>query len=334
MKADSQNYRAGLFILLTLALLIVFIILFGSGKLFTHYVTAESYFNESVQGLTVGSPVKFRGVTIGKVTEIELLGLKYDTNYKTHRQDASYIYVQFEVSPKIPDLYNKQSAQNVLSQAIKDGLRIKLATQDLVGNVYLELNFMNAKKNPGMALHWTPKYIYIPSAKSTLTRLTDTIETMVNQFNNINDSLIPNINTLVESTIKTLQAFQPQAVSTQTITTLKSLKHAADSINQSAISLNTHITSYQSKQLMHNLYLSSIDLKKSTKELTASLRSFNQLMTGIHRQQSNQQQNIAAAFDNMRQSSQALNTLSSNLSLNPSQIIFGQTPSTLDPNHL
>ena len=42
----------------------------GAGNVFKRTVTIETYFDESVQGLDVGSAVKYRGVQIGRVTRI------------------------------------------------------------------------------------------------------------------------------------------------------------------------------------------------------------------------------------------------------------------------
>ena len=38
----------------------------------------ETYIEESVQGLDIGSPMKFRGVLVGKVEEITLTSAVYD----------------------------------------------------------------------------------------------------------------------------------------------------------------------------------------------------------------------------------------------------------------
>jgi paraquat-inducible protein B len=55
-----------------LALVVIAILVFSSGALFQAKTKAVTYFPGTVQGLTVGAPVKFQGVQIGEVTEIRL----------------------------------------------------------------------------------------------------------------------------------------------------------------------------------------------------------------------------------------------------------------------
>ncbi len=48
-------------------LLLVGLVIFGGGRFFQDEIILETYFDSSVQGLDIGSPFKYRGVTIGEV---------------------------------------------------------------------------------------------------------------------------------------------------------------------------------------------------------------------------------------------------------------------------
>src|SRR6516164_4973921 len=60
----------GLFLVVGLAFAVGGVILFSSGTIFHPVVKDVLYFDGSLKGLEVGAPVKFRGVTIGKVEQI------------------------------------------------------------------------------------------------------------------------------------------------------------------------------------------------------------------------------------------------------------------------
>ena len=74
MSQEPNKKKIGLFLLLGI---IVFFLIIGQSVLSRFKVDnkqiAVMYFNESVKGLNVGSPVVFNGVEIGKVIKIELI---------------------------------------------------------------------------------------------------------------------------------------------------------------------------------------------------------------------------------------------------------------------
>ncbi|MEO8627832.1 MAG: mammalian cell entry protein, partial [Betaproteobacteria bacterium] len=67
MTRQQLYVRLGAFILLVGAALIALIIFLGAGSFLRKDITAETYFDESVQGLDVGSKVLFRGVMVGNI---------------------------------------------------------------------------------------------------------------------------------------------------------------------------------------------------------------------------------------------------------------------------
>ncbi len=69
------------------------IIFFGGGKFFEQKVTVETYFDQSVQGLSVGSSLEFQGVQIGNVSSI---GFVFN-EYKTNKQ---YVLVRAQISTR------------------------------------------------------------------------------------------------------------------------------------------------------------------------------------------------------------------------------------------
>jgi len=70
MSEKANYFKIGLFFLSGTILAVIALIILGEGTFFQKKVLLETYFKESVQGLDIGSPVKFRGVLIGNVEKI------------------------------------------------------------------------------------------------------------------------------------------------------------------------------------------------------------------------------------------------------------------------
>ena len=73
------------------------LILFIGGQRIRQGERFETYFRESVQGLDVGAPVKYRGVTLGRVTEIGLVNAEYPPEAGAELSSRSYqlVFVRY-----------------------------------------------------------------------------------------------------------------------------------------------------------------------------------------------------------------------------------------------
>jgi paraquat-inducible protein B len=90
MAADRQT-AVGAFVLGGTVLALGAIILFGKFNLFNPPLRAAIVFQDSISGLSVGSPVTFRGVRVGAVDSI---ALQFDP--ETH---TAYIPVTVQLNP-------------------------------------------------------------------------------------------------------------------------------------------------------------------------------------------------------------------------------------------
>ena len=93
MKQTSY-FKIGLFTALSLAMVILFLVFLGVSNLFQTTELAETYFDESVQGLNVGSAVKYRGVTVGKVTAIGMVNQIYGPEKTTLSNEEQRLRLQ------------------------------------------------------------------------------------------------------------------------------------------------------------------------------------------------------------------------------------------------
>src|SRR6266536_1709719 len=78
MSAKANYFKLGLFVIGATVALVLLLVILGSGKWFQSKTVVETYFDESVQGLDVGSKVKYRGVNVGEVTKIGFTYNKYE----------------------------------------------------------------------------------------------------------------------------------------------------------------------------------------------------------------------------------------------------------------
>lgn len=135
---QNNSYKAvGAFVFLGL-ICFAAIVFYYAGKRFTsddsQYVVM--YFEESIQGLNVGSPVVFKGVEVGKVAKIRLLANVKDGTFKMP------VFVSFKENKSFSVGKNQDiSGERVLQTLVKKGLRARLISSNyLTGQLMIELD--------------------------------------------------------------------------------------------------------------------------------------------------------------------------------------------------
>lgn len=139
MGKKANPAIVGLFVLGAIVLAVVGVLVFGSGKLFRNTVEAVMYFPGSVDGLNVGAPVKFKGVDIGSVTNIQLV-LRAG---KQGPEARIPVYVVLDPSKIVTtDKSIKFPNPEAREELINRGLRAQLQSQSLLtGLLFIQLDF-------------------------------------------------------------------------------------------------------------------------------------------------------------------------------------------------
>src|SRR5215831_17305796 len=100
MALKANYFKLGLFVIGAIVAGVIVLVIIGSGRWFQPKVTVESYFNESVQGLDIGSKLKYRGVAIGQVTRIGFSYNKYQLD-RPISDRARYVLVEAQIEPRL-----------------------------------------------------------------------------------------------------------------------------------------------------------------------------------------------------------------------------------------
>lgn len=114
-------------------------LLIGSGsRWWTRQQPVTMYFQGSIYGLQVGSPVVFRGVRLGQVTSV---GMRYDP-----AADSFTIPVHAEVDPRLIEGLRQRDGDDTLQLLLHKGMTAQLATQSLLtGQLYVDLDLRPGK---------------------------------------------------------------------------------------------------------------------------------------------------------------------------------------------
>ena len=183
MGGKANPTVVGAFIVGAVALIIAAIIVFGKGKLFTETNRLSMYFEGSVNGLNKGAPVKFRGVDIGTVRDVQAL-----YNPKDY---TGQIRVVLEVQPgrfseildgEIVTATSREPAD--IDTLIERGLRGQLQLQSFVtGLLYVDINF-----HPGTNIRMSgiqSEYPEIPTIPTAMEEVVETVRQGMQQLSQL-----------------------------------------------------------------------------------------------------------------------------------------------------
>lgn len=170
----TNHWKLGLFVLVAIVGLVAVTFWIGARRFERQSFKAISYFDESVQGLEVGSPVKWRGVTIGTVAEI------------TVAPDGRQVQVTSDI---YSDSLHRLGLEEPLAGGsfIDPNLRVQLASAGITGVRFLQTDFFDPVRNPPPELSFAPPWNYVPSTRSTLKSVEDSALEILNKFPDLED---------------------------------------------------------------------------------------------------------------------------------------------------
>ena len=129
MRHQKNHLFLGIFVISGMFLIVGAVTVLGARDAFTYGEYLESYFEEPINGLDKGSPVKFRGVRIGEVTKISTTGLEYNITGK----DKNYALVRVKVYPGLLGISPEDDFDEVIEARVNQGLRVKRVESNFAG---------------------------------------------------------------------------------------------------------------------------------------------------------------------------------------------------------
>jgi ABC-type transporter Mla subunit MlaD len=301
------------------------LVFFLSGSALHPGTPYETYFQESVQGLDIGTEVKFRGVTIGKITDIGLVSAEYPpgngtiTNQKVYQQ----VVVRFQVDSR------KLGGSVNVNQAIAHGLRVQIAPQGITGLAYLELSFVNPAQYPVQPVPWTPESTVLPSMPSTLTQVQDAVEQLLSSLSKIDiGKMVDNVSQLtatLDQEVTTGDAHQALANANALLGNLNTQVTQANLPGTTA-SVRNLVDGPQTRQVINQLDQTTQQLSKMSAQLPGLIAASQSTVNQASETTADLQAQMLPILQSLKTATANLNELTDQLQHNPGQVLLGAPP--------
>ncbi|MCI0455063.1 MAG: MlaD family protein [Candidatus Dadabacteria bacterium] len=310
MSSKARYYKIGVFVIVGSILAVIAVIVFGAGKFFRETILIETYFDQSVQGLDVGAPLKFQGVQVGNVKEIAFAFNEYRT---TH----TYVVVRCEIFQKrvgarksLGRIPTEEDRISRIKGLIEEGLRLQLDSGGITGVAFLNMVYLDPERFPPLKIDWEPDSLYIPSAPGTITQITQAIENLTETFETIDikamtdkvDQILVNVNKVIEDAQIPLIAQDAREL----LVALGKNSERLDSI------------------------LRSKEVEQTLSNLSQTLENVNTASQKFNRFTSTERQNLEQIFEELKITSENLRELTDTAKRYPSWFLFGNPPTPLD----
>jgi ABC-type transporter Mla subunit MlaD len=331
--------RVGALALAALGLALAFVLFLTANRPGESAQMYETYLRESVQGLEVGAAVRYRGVNIGRVEGLGLVSAEY------HRAEGDsfgpafqLVFVRFSV-----DTRRVGEAPSV-DDAVRLGLRARIAAQGITGVYYLELDFMDPDRFVVMNVPWQPRYTYIPSAPSTVAQVQNAAEVLLQRLQEVDiGALLGNLTGVLADLRQGTQeggdlsvAMREAATLLRTLRTateeadlpgaVGELRGAAAEARGTAAEARELLASRELRQTLANAAAAAAEVRTAAARLPASiaaleagLRTARGASTEIQAELAPILRDLRSAVGNLRDTTEALRR-------SPGQALFGAPP--------
>jgi len=315
MNDKKTKFFVGFFVAGGLAIIIATVIWLGMSNFLKKGDHYSVFFNESVQGLTVEAPVKYRGVPIGRVKQIKVAA------------DSHLIKVVIELNHDF---------------TMRDKIIAQLKVVGITGNMFIELDHQDdlAPAPPGPTLNFPTEYPVIPSRASDIKQLFDSVDDIVQKLRKIDivglatgvqDTInhvdtaitgadIPNLSVKMQTSLQRVDSILSSSDLPAVIQHLSSI---LANIDQSVQQLDIEGLSTEARQSLTALRQESRNLASTAQPLlksaTKTVNTAENTLNNINRQ-------LLIISQQTQRTDSKLNDLIDHISDQPSQLFFGDPP--------
>ena len=329
MKTKVSPAVVGLFVLGALVLGLVALFSFGGVNFFSKPERFVVYFDESIHGLDLGSPVKLRGVRVGRVVDI---GLRY-----VPATNQSVVAVSCELNRNLIADDKGQlidvSEAGKLQGLVDHGMRAQLGVIGLAtGLLYVELDFLDPKLYPAeKRADLTSKYVEMPAVPSAISEFQANLTEILNDIKKIDFSGISReVQGLLTDTRKKLNAMDTAALATEWTKAGSAVRELAASpeLKQSITNLSsaTHKLDVILAEYATN-GPKGADMAKALDDVRATVATFNGTALTVQKFINAQQSlgdDASQALVRLGEAAAAVRRLADYLERNPSALLTGR----------
>ena len=162
MAVEKSYARLGLFLVIALVVILATGLLFIQRMRRQEVIELVTYSQENVSGLDISSPVRYRGVAVGRVSNLQV------------EPGGRTIEIDFELfTDRLTTVgANVTNLQELARAGVLERLRAQVVSNPVTGDAYLFLD-MPENPPPPMTLGFTPSRPYIPSMPTRIAELRD-----------------------------------------------------------------------------------------------------------------------------------------------------------------
>ncbi len=294
MASQSTKFTVGLFVAGGLVIAISTVIWLGMSKVFEEGKYYVTYFSESIQGLDVDSPVKFRGVPVGRVVSISVA------------PDSELIQVILKLEA------DERLSHDTVAQ---------LTSVGITGAMFIELNL----RQPGAPdlspkLTFPARYPVVPSKPSTFTKLLGDISSIVKEIRGLD---LKGISTEVKGTLSLVSELMEKADIAEISDKLLGLMNrAGETLDRSSKVISRMDNLLETKE--GTIATTLDEAEKLMKNSNMLVRKGIDIVEGSDLQVDRLQQHLMTTARNLEIVSDKLNRLADTLSEQPSRLLFGK----------
>jgi len=308
----------GAFVIASFAILIVALIVVGSGKMFRRPVRFVCMFQGNLNGLKVGAPVKVRGVQIGEVSAIQLRILPSQGKL---RSEIKGLRMPVFIDVDRAQLLSKGGTGEALERGrldelIQMGMRAQLNTESLLtGLLYIDLD-LHPKTPAKYVLEPGGPYQEIPTVQTDLQQLQERLTHTLDKFDKID------FQALVVSITDAANSIKSLAGSPELKATLESLKGTVANLNQALASARTLLNNANAQvgPLVADLRESSDEANKTMVETRAALVNLQQTLNP----ESPLAVRLNRTLDSLDETSRSIGDFVDYLQRNPGALVRGR----------